>query len=115
MTQAKAIIDSVSVTRETDFAISYGEDFVRRALEYSRDDKKKERLKEGECKFCFYLHHSRIGGSAMTTRPCGICGVPHMYSSTATDKICLDCAMKHQLCKYCGADVLLRPRRIFKV
>ena len=114
MQQNKATIDSVSVTHSTDSAIQYGESIVHRALEFMRDDRRKERLAEAECKTCFYVNYARIGGSAMTSRPCGICEVPQMYGSTATDKLCLKCAIEHQLCKQCGGDVLMRPRRIFK-
>lgn len=114
MEQKKAIIDSVSVSRATDTAIQYGESIVQRALEFMRDDKRKQRLAEAECKTCFYVNNQRIGGSAMTSRPCGICEIPQMYGSTATDKLCVACAVKHQLCKQCGGDLLLRPRRIFK-
>jgi len=115
MQQQKATIDSVSVTSATDMAISYAESIVQKALEFLRDDRKKERLVEVECKTCFYINNQRIGGAAMTSRPCGICDMPQMYGSTATDKLCLKCALEHQLCKQCGADVLMRPRRIFKV
>jgi hypothetical protein len=114
MNYPKSTIDSVSVTRATDSAISYSEDMVCAALAFLRDDCKKQRLAEGLCKFCFCFRKERIGGAAMTTQPCGICEQDQHYGSTATDKLCLSCAVQHQVCKQCGADVHLRPRRIFK-
>ena len=78
-----------------------------KALGY--DARKNERLKRHECKACFYA--SRIGGAAMTTRPCMSCGSEEMYGSTATDVLCMDCATKHGLCKHCGGDLEMRTRR----
>ena len=34
-----------------------------------------------------------------------------MYSSTNTDRLCMDCAKKHHLCKHCGGDISMRARR----
>ena len=113
MEQKAAVIDQVSVYSATDFANCLGQDYVEASLRWMRDPEQKERRKAGECKTCYYIHHSRMGGAAMTTRPCGICHMPVTYSSTNTDKLCMDCAQTHQLCKHCGADVLLRPRRKF--
>lgn len=114
MNYPKSTIDSVSVTRATDFAINYADTTIQQALEYMRDDQKKSRLDKGLCKFCFYMRSERIGGAAITTQPCGICEQDQRYGSTATDKLCAKCAVEHQLCKQCGADLMLRPRRIFK-
>ena len=74
-----------------------------------KDTKKADRLKHHECKACFYS--SRIGGAAMTTRPCMSCGSDEMYGSTATDVLCIACATKHELCRHCGGDLEMRTRR----
>jgi hypothetical protein len=111
MTQGKSKIDESSVTWATTFAAEGAERHIRSSLEYMRDERKKERKVASECKFCFYFRTERIGGAAMTTRDCGICEMPQMYGSTNTDKICKKCATENELCKYCGADVSLRPRR----
>lgn len=73
------------------------------ADDMKNDPRKDERLKRHECRACFYS--SRIGGAAMTTRPCMSCGEVVMYSSTATDVLCLECANEHALCKRCGGDL----------
>ena len=73
------------------------------------DARKIKRLKRHECKACFYS--SRMGGAAMTTRPCMSCGSDEMYGSTATDVLCMECAAKHELCKHCGGDLEMRTRR----
>lgn len=114
MTRQAAKIDSVSVQWATDQGIHIGQETVRAALEFLNDPRRKERKEKAECKRCFYVHNARIGGATMTEQPCGICGVSQMYGSTATDKICKKCAIENELCKYCGADMELRPRRKYE-
>jgi hypothetical protein len=113
MERPKVTIDSVSVMRDTDFAISYGEDVIFRAMNFLRDPEKKKRVEEGECKACFYIR-GKIGGAAMTTQPCGVCGKDQLYGSTSTDKICKPCGKRTDLCVHCGGDLLMRPRRIYR-
>jgi hypothetical protein len=73
------------------------------------DPRRKDRLAQQECIACFY--GSRIGGSAMTNRPCGWCGAMQMYPSTNTDALCPECAQTHSLCKHCGGDIDMRAGR----
>lgn len=94
----------------TNYALERIQSGQRVALERATDWKKKERRAASKCRACFYSS-SRIGGAAMTSQPCGICEKDQMYSSTCTDVVCIDCARLHQICKECGADVELRPRR----
>jgi hypothetical protein len=115
MRQPAAKIDNASVQWATGAAVRIGESTVKSALEFMRDDRRKDRLKKGECRTCFYIRNSRIGGAAMTSRPCGICGWDQMYGSTNTDVLCMKCAEIHKLCKYCGGDLEMRTRRIFKI
>jgi hypothetical protein len=75
----------------------------------ANDNRQEDREKKQECKACFYS--SRFGGSAMVTQPCMCCGKDVMYSSTNTDRLCMYCAKKHQLCKHCGGDISMRARR----
>lgn len=114
MHNPRKTIDSVRVTSSTDFAISIASDCIQHALEYQSDFRKKERLKDNECKTCFYFRSGRIGGAAMTTQECAVCGKEVMYGSTNTDPLCLECAQAHELCKRCMGDVKMRPRRIYK-
>jgi hypothetical protein len=90
-------------------AKNYVSDVISHANDVQADPRKKERLKQNECIACFY--RGRIGGAAMTSRPCGLCGQEEMYGSTATDALCLACAQKHELCKHCGGDLHMRVRR----
>lgn len=106
-------IDQVHVTRATDHAISCQKDVITRALEAATDPHKTERLTACQCIRCYYIYPDRIGGAAMTVQPCGVCGKDVMYGSTATDVLCLPCAKEHELCKHCGGDVHMRPRRKF--
>ena len=49
---------------------------------------RKERLKKQECQVCYY--GSRIGGAAMTTSECGVCGQEMLFGNTNTDILCID-------------------------
>lgn len=73
------------------------------------DLEKEQRLQKWLCAGCHYF--PRMGGAAMTQRPCACCGVDQLYGSTATDLLCTECASKHQLCKRCGSDIGLNGRR----
>lgn len=107
----KAVIDKVSIERANSIAINHVENYQRVADRLAKDPDKKARLEKQECKSCYYIFHSRIGGSAMTTCLCGICSTSMTFSSTAVDKICKPCAKVNQLCVRCGADISLVNRR----
>lgn len=64
-----------------------------------------KRMEVHECKTCFYINSSRIGGSAMTLKNCNNCGKKEMYSSTVTNLYCLDCAKELGVCAYCSQDI----------
>ena len=78
-----------------------------------QDTYKTERLNRHECKTCFYSTKflGRIGGAAITFRPCMSCGKSEYYPSTITDVLCLECAKKHKLCKHCGGDIKMNLKR----
>jgi len=82
---------------------------IEQANTYKDDPRKRQRLSENECVYCYYT--PRISGQAMTRTECGICGKEMMFSNTDTDVICDDCAKEHELCKHCGGDVHMRERR----
>jgi hypothetical protein len=77
---------------------------------FDNDPDKERRLEKGECKFCYYVR-SKIGGAAMTTKPCNACEVPVMYSSTCTGSVCKECSKKYRVCTYCGGDINGKNRR----
>ncbi len=108
-----AKIDATSVQWDTSHALTYIETTMRYAVNFANDPQKKERLEKGECRYCFYVPN-RIGGASCTFRPCGICGDQIGSGNTCIDKLCKGCGKKHELCRHCGADVNLRPRRVFK-
>lgn len=82
---------------------------IERAAKLLADPDKANRVKASECVVCFY--GSKIGGAAITSQPCGLCGEMMDFGSTCTDNFCLKCASEHSLCKHCGADVNLKTRR----
>jgi hypothetical protein len=95
-------IDSVN-------AASYlGKKVIESAVRMAEDKEKDKRLQKQECQSCFY--GPRIGGRAMTTALCAICGELMTFSSTCKDKLCPTCAREHGLCKHCGADIDLKNR-----
>lgn len=114
MTQLKKEVNSDSVQRDTGFAIQYANETIESALRYLADPDRKQRMTEARCKRCFYMMRSRIGGACMTQRPCGICNKNVMYGSTATDILCEPCGVKHAICRQCGGDLLMRPRRVYE-
>lgn len=88
----------------------YLEEYVERGERASKDIERVKRRREGQCRYCFYIAH-RAGGSVVTHRPCGLCGVELSYCNTAIDVLCKSCSDKHLLCVHCGADRELRVRR----
>jgi hypothetical protein len=114
MIERKQVTDNVSVQRATFLAKEHVEDLVRRAEMLNMDAGKEDRLKKCLCLSCYYVFTSRIGGAAITTRACGVCGNLETYSSTNTDALCIACAKVEELCKHCGGDMKLRVRRIWR-
>jgi hypothetical protein len=109
MQAKRAAMNKGNMIAWTERAKQYCQDLYARADEVANDNRQDEREKAQECKACFYM--PRIGGCVMTTQPCMCCGKEVMFSSTATDRLCLDCAKKHSLCKRCGGDISMRSRR----
>lgn len=109
MGQKKANMDVASMVWATHRAIDTKRHYVEMASKMELDPGKEQRIKKGECVACFYT--SRIGGAMITTRACGLCGKSEVYSSTATDALCPECAKKHNLCKHCGGDIDMKARR----
>lgn len=109
MEQRPVVMNIANMTAATERAKRRVADVQRLADDMKNDPRKDERLAQHECKACFYS--SRIGGAAMTTRPCMSCGKVEMYGSTATDVLCMDCAKKHALCKHCGGDLNMKAGR----
>lgn len=113
MNKHQSTVDNRSAEWDTNRMKDYGEDAVRDALRWSTDAEKQKRKKEGECRTCFYLRSGRIGGAAITSYPCGLCGEICNSGSTNCNKLCRACGDKYQLCTYCGSDIDLRVRRKF--
>jgi predicted nucleic acid-binding Zn ribbon protein len=112
MNQPPKKIDQDSVTWSTEISLERIQKTKDQAIKYVLDPDKKIRVEKSFCIPCYY-QNGRVGGAAMTVQPCGICLVDQRYSSTATDALCFPCASNHSLCKQCGADLALKPRRKF--
>ena len=109
MQQRPIVMNKGNMIGATERAKARVKSWAELAAEVESDARKADRLKRHECKACFYA--SRIGGAAMTTRPCMSCGSEEMYGSTNTDVLCMGCATTHGLCKHCGGDLEMRARR----
>lgn len=73
------------------------------------DPERTDRLEDQQCQVCYY--GSRIGGAAITTTECGICGVEMTFGNTNVDILCERCAREKNVCKHCGADMEYKNRR----
>ncbi len=104
-------IDAVSIERATWLAHKRAVEAIQLADNLKKDPDKGKRLEKQLCRVCFYTRGARIAGAAMTICPCGLCGTDQLYTSTATDVLCLTCARGAHLCKHCGADLQGTPRR----
>lgn len=106
MKQARKRWDLASVM----FATGCSREMAESAEAMVADSDRAKRLAKQQCPPCFYLRH-RIGGAAMTSKPCGVCGEEMMFGSTATGQVCMACAKDLDLCEYCGGTIDLRDRR----
>lgn len=100
----------VDITYSTSMGKQHLKEMEQRLFQVRHDTQKAQRLKYHVCKHCYYVVN-RIGGAAITTKPCRICDTPQTYSSTFTDTLCMDCAKHNGLCKQCGGDIDMKIRR----
>jgi hypothetical protein len=103
-------MDMVAMVRATNQANYYIQDLMKKAAKVQSDTDGDCRLAKQECKACFYVY-GKIGGAAMTTSACGLCGKPMVFGSTCVDAVCPECAKAHKLCKHCGGDLEMRKGR----
>lgn len=73
---------------------------------YSTDSSKEDREKEHKCKYCYYIETGMVSMSVMTNFDCINCGKTMMFASSNTDVLCEECAIKLNLCKHCGANIM---------
>lgn len=106
----KRAIDRTTIEHANGHARDHVSWVIRLASNFLKDPKRKDRKRESKCMPCFY-RESRIGGASITTQPCGICGKERVFPSTATDALCLECAIENGLCCECGGDMEMANRR----
>lgn len=86
---------------------------VTNALELAQkltdDPERLHRLKAQECKACWYFN--QFGGQAITTRPCAACTEVITWGNTNCPVLCVPCAKAIKLCRHCGSDIGLNPKR----
>lgn len=111
MKARKGILSKSNVLMATSRGKRHVNDVLSSAKRLSTDEDRAERIKQSLCPCCFYLNKVRIGGAAMTTRECASCDKEMLFSSTATNLLCLPCASENKLCMRCGADIELKERR----
>ena len=81
------------------------EDMKRKSIEAGKDAERIARLSLPWCLRCFYFRRERLAGQGFNKRNCSECGRIEVYSTTATDPFCQDCAIKLKRCKRCGQDM----------
>ncbi len=100
-----------SIQQATYYSKIHFDEMMVKAENAKADKLKTQRLKAGECAFCFYFRDSRFGGAAITTSNCRGCGEQMTFSNTNTDDFCKKCSEKYELCVRCGGDLNLRAKR----
>jgi len=98
-------LDLIEVLRTT----SNQKEWFERQVAMVNDVRKTGRQNKQECQVCFYS--MKVGGAAMTSSKCGICQTILSFGSTNVDRVCMNCATKHRLCKHCGGDIEFKQRR----
>jgi hypothetical protein len=111
MKARKGTLNRANVARATANGKRYVDKALLAAKKLSIDEDKSERLDKCLCLSCFYLFKERMGGASITHRECASCDKEMRFSSTATDLLCLPCAIDNCLCARCGADLELKERR----
>lgn len=82
---------------------------VKKRLEsFEKDSDAAARMREHECRTCWYLYGATIAMQAFTQRDCDICGEEQTYSSSDTRPICLACAVRNKLCRACCGRVSMK-------
>jgi hypothetical protein len=103
------LLDLYMVQSTTDLNRRYIEETERRVEECRTDARREQRLKERECRWCFY--RSTMSGQGFTDWNCWSCGAAGYHSNTSVPRLCNECADKLGLCVHCCADRELKRRK----
>jgi hypothetical protein len=98
----------IEIKHRTHFAKAFAARAEKAIDEWKRDARRTDRLAACECKTCFYLRSTRVGGTAVTTAPCRLCGELMQFATTVVTEICEKCSRENDACRMCMADVELR-------
>lgn len=111
MRRSKSKYDRDDYEQLTHFAKRRAAEAIEFAKRLQEDPHKAKRHEAGQCPCCYYRQGGRIGGAAITTKPCDLCETEMTFGSTATDRICRDCSKLLGICRECGADIDLKTSR----
>lgn len=103
MKKQSPVFDAVLLVSRTARSRQRVERLLQQAKDIEADAHKEQRIQAQRCKACYYF--PVLAGQAITYQSCACCGGDQVYSSTATDVLCLACAQQHGLCKHCGGDL----------
>jgi len=106
----KSTINERTIEYDTHMSKRRCDEFIATAKKLEADPDKEKRLEKQECKTCYYIK-GRVGGQAITTKPCGLCETEMVFGSTSTDKICKPCGKEQYLCVHCGGDISFTAKR----
>jgi len=93
------------IQSNTRFSTNYYERTKKDIAAYEADQEKTHRLKEQECKTCYYLKGGVIAGDAMTSYKCRHCEKENWHENNHPPRYCKNCAASHEVCVRCGASV----------
>lgn len=80
-----------------------------RLARFEVDSQGSERRLAMECRACFYLRSGGLAGQAFTRQACEVCATVVTYPTTATSRLCGDCAHLYELCRACGGAFDMEP------
>lgn len=111
MRNMRRILTPTTARFKTSMARQIAVEHLQAALDYKADAEKKQRLKNGYCRTCFYLRRGLMAGQAFTAWECGICGAEKVHHHTGTPVVCAPCSKEHRICVECGGDIGTNTKR----
>jgi DNA-directed RNA polymerase subunit RPC12/RpoP len=114
MKSRKILVDQEYIDRQTYWANREAETLIKNVSAFQNDPDQAKRKESLKCKRCFYLRAGGFAGQAFTEQDCGICETTMIFSSTATDVVCPDCAKAHDICVECGGNIEIKVKKKVK-
>lgn len=80
----------------------YAQKLCQEVEKYNSDWDDVGRKRDLACRVCFYLkNNNRIAMQALYDYNCSICNSDLKWANSGTPKVCPECAVKHEICRWC--------------